>query len=787
MNERIRALREHINALNRAGVRRTTFFDRVAASLERTAGEPTPIRRAKAFEHLLDEAEQVVLPQELLAGSILGCWPLAENLPDYAERQREAVEVIETYRQEKRRGEHPRGAQTALRWALMARDHYNANISYDDLQRLIGEMKQRYADAEDLTPPETGRELERHFNFEYVKKTRETLAELPWAVANHLDLNYPKVVTEGLSGIREEIERRLASAEEPEKRTFYESTRIAVEAAFRFIERYAETLLEESEKPSTTPERAEELREMAAICRKVATARPETFREKLQLMWLVHIMANIGGGSALSFARFDQYMCPSYREDLARGVMSRGEAAELVSCMWLKVNEPHMRTVQSLCLAGTTPEGEDAANELTRLCLEVCADLRQPYPNTAVRVSSNSPEWLLDRVVETMKLGFGQPMVLNDEVWVPNLQWRGYPVEDARDYYNMGCVEIMVQGKCPNWAGGGAVDFPVYLEPVLRNGREDSPGSLETFEQFMEAYLERVTDQVRLAGGNAEDRQKQAAGRYFDPFASALVDDCLERGLDVFQGGARREPIRAIGGYGLGTAADSLMAVKKLVYDEERLTLEEMHEALQADFEGHPELLKMLQEEAPCWGNDNDEVDRIARGVFDAYADAVHALNDGSLPGTFVTSVFSYTHHVYAGEVIGATPNGRRRGEPFSETIGPSQGKDVNGPTALLRSVTKLDSSKITGAAALNVKFSAGLLEGPTGSAALKGLIETYLELGGAQMQVNFVDPDVLRDAQVHPDEHRDLIVRVAGFSEYFTNLDEELQGEIISRTSHAG
>ncbi|MFO8008505.1 MAG: pyruvate formate lyase family protein [Candidatus Brocadiia bacterium] len=255
--------------------------------------------------------------------------------------------------------------------------------------------------------------------------------------------------------------------------------------------------------------------------------------------------------------------------------------------------------------------------------------------------------------------------------------------------------------------------------------------------------------------------------------------------MDLFHGGSRYQPIRAIGGYGLGTAADSLSAIRRFVYQDGLLTLQEMREALEADYAGHSELQALLREQTPCWGNDNEEADRIARRVFNAYADAVHGLNDGSLPGKFVTSVFSYTRHVYAGEMIAATPNGRNRGAPLSETIGPSQGRDVQGPTALLKSVTKLDPDKITGASALNVKFSASLLAGAEGSAALKSLIKTYLELGGAQMQVNFVDQAVLQDARAHPDRHRNLVVRVAGFSEYFTNLDRALQDEIISRASH--
>ncbi|MFO8008415.1 MAG: pyruvate formate lyase family protein, partial [Candidatus Brocadiia bacterium] len=593
MDERIRSLSDHIDALNDAGVRRTTFYPCVAESLARTADEPTTIRRAKAFAHLLDEAAQVVLPHELLTGSILGVWPLADDLPDYAECRQEAVDALEAYRARKRQRADGNGG---TRWALMARDHYDANVTYHRLQDLIAEMQQRFADAEDLSDAEIARELERHFQFDYGEEAHELMRELPWVVANHLDLNYQKVVARGLGDIRREILERRRNAEGPEQETFYTSTLIAVEAAIRFVERYAETLGEAAAAADTAPDRAAELRGMASVCRRVAERRPETFREALQLMWLVHIMANIGGGSALSFARFDQYMYPFYRKDLAEGVMTREEAKALVGCMWLKVNEPHMRTVQSLCLAGTRPDGADGANELTELCLEVCAELGRPYPNTSVRLSRASPDWLLDMVVGAIKRGFGQPMVLNDETWIPNFERLGYPIEDARDYYNMGCVEMMIMGKCPNWAGCGGVDFPACIELVFRNGHANMAGqtgprtgtleSLQTFEQFMDAYLAQLRHRVGLARANAEQMHESAIGRHFDPSASALIDDCLEKGLDLFQGGSRHEPIRAIGGYGLGTAADSLSAIRKFVYGDGLLTLQEMQEALEADYAG---------------------------------------------------------------------------------------------------------------------------------------------------------------------------------------------------------
>ncbi len=793
MQERIRLLRDHIRFLNDAGVRQTLFYRLAAQSLRETAGEPLPTRRAKAFAHLLDEVEQVVLPHELRAGSILGLWPLVDNPLSPDEQEREAVDVLQRYLRRKRSGEIPSQRVKRGRWAMIARDHYDNSVPFRDLQRLIGEMQARFAGSDDLQDYEVARELERHFSFDYGQEGR-IVRELPWAVANHLDLNYARVVDRGLGDIHREVTDRLARAT-GETRTFYESCRIALDAAIRFIRRYAGALRAAGRAPEIGEGRATELEEMAGVVEYIARAAPRSFREAIQLVWMVHIVGNLAGGSAMSFARFDQYMFPFYRDDLAAGRTTREEAKTLLSCLWLKVNEPKMRTVQSMCLGGTTPEGTDAANELTDLCLEVCGELRQPYPNTSVRLAPESPEWLYDRAAETVGLGLGQPMLLNDSMWVPNLGRRGYAEEDARQYYNMGCTEIMVQGMMSNWAWCGGVHLPGLLELVFRNGEENLAGetgiptgtldSLETFQQFFEAFCEQLRHRIGLVRENARSQYEARRGRWYDPFASALIDDCLERGRDLFQGGCRYPPLRAISAYGLATAADSLMAVKKFVFDEDRITLQDLWEALKADFSGHERLQAALVEESRAYGNDIDEVDELACRIFNFYADTVHAQNDGEIPGTFATSLFSYTHHVHAGEQIAATPDGRNSREPESDTVAPSQGRDVCGPTAVLNSVAKLDHSRITAAYALNMKLNPTLVAGQRGSDALKSLIRGYFDMGGGQIQFNFVDTDVLRDAQKHPDKHRNLIVRVAGFCEFFTSIDRELQNEIISRTAH--
>jgi formate C-acetyltransferase len=330
---------------------------------------------------------------------------------------------------------------------------------------------------------------------------------------------------------------------------------------------------------------------------------------------------------------------------------------------------------------------------------------------------------------------------------------------------------------------------------VLNNGAENLAGvtgiktgelhELETFDEFLDAYLRQLRYLVTRCRSGAEERVARHAHGYYDPYASALIDDCVECGRGVFEGGARHTAPWAIGGFGLGTAVDSLSAVKRFVYEQGSVSLAELRDALRDSFAGRPDLQVMLRQQTPSFGNDLDQPDRIATVVFNAYADAVHGLNDGSLPGKYVTMVFSYNRHVYAGEVTAATPDGRDARTSFSDAIGPSQGRDQHGPTAMLNSILKLDMGKMTGAYALNFKISPELLREQSGRQAVKDLFTTYLRAGGVQLQVTCVDGRLLRAAQAHPEQHPNIIVRIAGYSEYFRKLSPDLQNEIIARTEY--
>jgi len=493
-------------------------------------------------------------------------------------------------------------------------------------------------------------------------------------------------------------------------------------------------------------------------------------------------------GSAMSFARFDQYMHPFYKKDTEAGLITDDEARELIVNMILKINEPKMRTVQSMALGGTTPDGRDAANDLTRIILEAAREVRMPYPNISLRVASDlTPDWVYDEAIETIKFGFGMPMLVNDDVWIKNFMSLGYPAEYAREYYNMGCVEMMIQNRQALWLSvpNGSVTFPVILDTILTE-HIDGKLDLNTFDEIITEMKTRIKTHVKSIGGESAKQHIEKTNEFaYDPFGSALIYDCLDKGKDMYHGGSELPAQIAVSGTGLGTAVDSLSVIKTIVYDRKELNLADLVKIVNSNYEGNELFRQKMLNYAEYFGNDDNAVDEIAQTLFLTATQSVHALNDGTLEDKFVNSYFSYTAHVSFGETLGATPDGRKAGEPVSDGLGPVQGKDTGGPTKLFNSLLKLDYSHLTGANATNLRISPSFLSTKTGVSAFKNLIKTFLSNGGPQVQINIVSHEDLIEAQINPAKHRDIIVRIAGFCEYFINLDFSQQNEIIMRTEH--
>lgn len=787
--DRIAKMEKLTQDLNEAGIRKTELFLNVAESLRDTVGEPRELRRAKAFAHHLAKVGKPVYDHEQLIGSITGMCPVDPDVPGLDARREEAVRVLDAHFAAKREGQRRGGEAVGVsfdeqanareqRFALMARDHYEANIKFLDLQQLITEMNARYEGEPGVAPGEVGKVLETYFNYDYGEETRRLMRELPWNVANHTCLDYPRLVRLGYEGIREQV--RAAKAQHPEREVFYDAMLISLDAASRYIHDYAQAIRQAAGRADCQERRAE-LMEMARICDKIADQRPESFTEAMELVWMTHLIGNVDGGSAMSLGRFDQYMRPFFDRDYASGALTLDRARELISALWLKLNEPKMRTVQSCCLGGVTPQGEDGASLLTQLCLEVTALLKLPYPNVSVRIDTGvSPAWIYGECIRTIQAGAGMPMILNDQLWVNNFVDIGLSLEDARDYYNMGCVEMQIQSKQPNWVGGGGVDLPqLVLDEIER--KQDGP--LGSFDAFLDDIVEGI--HATLRDREARIRQRiEEMKTSCDPFASALVEGCIESGKDFFAGGTALGQFVSFGCSGLGTATDSLCAIRKHVFEEKTLTLRQLNEALTANYEGHEQVRALLQNRL-SYGNDEDAADLIAKRLFDTAMADIKAYNQQDCRERFISSLFSYNGHISGGESLGATPDGRRAGDPISDCLSPVQGRDVNGPTATLNSLLKLDMKGITGAHAMNLKINGSLLKDKMGTDALQALVKAYLGDLGPQLQINYVDANDLLAAQKEPDKYKNLVVRIAGYCEYFVNLDRKLQGEIISRTMH--
>ncbi|MGI6039850.1 MAG: pyruvate formate lyase [Clostridiales bacterium] len=802
MEDRIYKIKRQVEAMMDAGVRRTTFYPLIAESLKETEGQPKQIRRARAMEYLLDNVELEVFPHELLGGSILGMWPVEPVHREYSDLLIQAEQFVEEYINPPEEAQEPvhfygrgRNAETSVygaapmgksRFALMARDHYDANVDYLTLQKLIKETQSKYEDDDRIEGYEIARVLENRFQFDYGEDVMKRVLGLPWMAANHLNLNYGRAINTGYAAVLEQIKNLLEeSKDDPEKQEFYTACKIVIEAAIRYMKRYAKAYLGAA-KTEEDPVRSEELREIAEIIDKVSTEKPETFREAIQLVWLTHLIANTGLGSALSFAKFDQYMYPFYRRDIELGRITFDEARDLVCMLYLKCNEPKMRTVQSMALGGLDAKGESTANEFTKVCLAAARVTRLPYPNISLQVSpTKSPEWVMDEAMETIKLGFGMPQLYNADAWMKVFLDLGHSPENACNYYNMGCVETLIADGSAGWliVPNGFISYSQLLDEILDEYRAGKV-RIESFDELIELMLERIRIAVGQRKVSADYRFMHTRG--YDAFGSVWIDGCLEKGKDMFQGGAAIPGHIPLTGSGLANTADSLATIKTLVFDSGRYCLDQLIDIVRADYEGQEPLRRYIKESIPHYGNDIEWVDDLAAQMFNTFTYAVNDLNDGTLQEKYVNSFFSYTQATSLGEVTGATLDGRKKGQPISDGLGPVQGHDTHGPTHLLNSLLKLDYKYLNGALATNLKVTASLFSTKGGVAALKSLLMTYLERGGPQIQINFVKPEELIEAKKNPYAYRNLVVRIAGFCEYFIYLDDKMQDEIISRTAYS-
>lgn len=613
----------------------------------------------------------------------------------------------------------------------------------------------------------------------------------------------------GVSGLKEEAEEKLeqilgTGPEDDDKRLFYMSEILVCEGIMTYAQRladYARTLADNE----SDVDRKQELIELARINATVPKNPPQTFQEALQAIWTIQSLFVLEGNQcSTSLGRLDQYLYPFYQKGLEEGTLRQEEAFELLGCFFIKCSEVIWYTPSAtatyfagympfinMCVGGLKREGGDGTNELTYLIMETVGQMKLYQPTLACRVHNLSPQTYLEKIVDLIKVGGGMPAVHFDDAHIKMMLKKGYSFEDARDYSLMGCVEPQRSGKVHQWTAGGFTQWPVAIEMALNQGALPSysdkswlnTGALDTFTNYsdFETAVRKQLDY--LIDNNCQASliiEKIFKAVNPDPYMSLFIEGCMDKGKDVMAGGACLYQGPGTIFAGLGTYADSMAAIKHLVFDTNTYSLQQLKDAMDANWEGYAQCHRDCLA-APKYGNDEDYVDEIAKKILDYTEQKLNSYP--SLYAHHIHGTLSQSFNTPLGEMIGATPDGRKAFAPLSDGMSPSQGADKKGPTAVIKSVSKLNVESMSLGMAHNFKLTPGFLETNAGKQAIVTLLKTASHMGNGQMQFNCVDNQTLIEAQKNPNQHRDLIVRVAGYCAYFVELCKDVQDEIISRT----
>jgi pyruvate formate-lyase/glycerol dehydratase family glycyl radical enzyme len=622
----------------------------------------------------------------------------------------------------------------------------------------------------------------------------------------HFTMNHKRVLARGLRSVMDDAEQKMVdlSPEEKngEKGFFYDAVIRTCRAAISFAQRYSALALAMAA-TEIDRERAAELREIARVCSRVPEHPAETLHEAVQSLYFIHLLAQIeSGGNSISLGRIDQILFPYYRKDVEAKRTSPDKARGLVALLFIKTNEiwnvleeafipggegTEGKTTQNVTVGGVGPDGLDATNDLSYIALDAYADVRTVQPNFGLRVSPDCPEELMRRAVEYDRDGVLMHF-FNDEVIIRSLVQGGHTIEDARDYGVVGCLEPNAQGK--TFGSTFAVQFNGIkcVELALSNGIDNifgypsgiesgDPEGFHHFQDLWNAYDRQMSHFINQMVRGMEVLDRVIAENVPSPFASAMVDGCLEKGVDLTKGGAIYNST-GVQLMGFANVVDSLYAVKKAIFEEKRFTMTDLSQWLSQDWQDAEDKRAYFLNRVPKYGNNNDDVDEIASRVMDHFCDVLSKYRNFR-GGSFWPGIFSVGFHITMGAFTGATPDGRFSGDVLGNGVTPTTGNAVSGPTAIMNSVVKLPVTRVFNGANLNMRFQGKKIS----SENLLSLIKTYFSCGGTQVQFNMVDSAILRDAQKHPERHRDLFVRVSGYSAEFIGLSEIAQEEIISRT----
>lgn len=639
----------------------------------------------------------------------------------------------------------------------------------------------------------------------------------------HLAVNYERILKDGLKGYEKRVKEYKATLDltDPDsidKYCFYNAVLIVLKAVRNFANRYS-VLAQDLAEKELNQERKIELLEISRICSKVPYEPAETFREAVQSVWFIQLILQIeSNGHSLSYGRFDQYMYPYYNRDIKNGTIKESEALELLTCLWIKTltinkvrSQAHTLSsagspmYQNVTIAGQTIDKKDAVNDLSFLVLKSVAQTRLTQPNLTVRYHKNINKHFLDECVEVMRLGFGMPALNNDEIIIPSFMDWQVKEEDAYNYSAIGCVETAVPGK---WGyrctGMSYINFPRMLLCTMNNGVDLTSNKrftkgygyfteMESYEELLKAWDKTIREITRYSVIVENVIDKASERDVPDILCSALTDDCIARGKTIKEGGAVYDFISGLQ-VGIANMADCLAAIKKLVYEEKKITRQELWNAILDDFSSpeNKKIQEMLIREAPKYGNDDDYVDQLIVEAYDSYIEEIEKYpntryNRGPIGGIRYAGTSSISANVGQGMSTMATPDGRNAFEPLAEGCSPAHNSDKNGPTAVFKSVSKLRTNKITGGVLLNQKMTPQMLSTEENRQKLELLIKTFFNrLHGYHVQYNIVSKETLIDAQKHPEKHKDLIVRVAGYSAFFNVLSKKTQDDIIGRTEQS-
>ena len=799
----------------------------ITESYRQTEGEPIIMRRAKAFLHILQNIPIIIRDEELVVGSTTlaprGCQTYPEFSYEWLEAEFDTVAT---------RTADPFYISEEAKREIAEADKYWKG-------KTTSELATSYMAPETLTA---------------MKHNMFTPGNYFYNGVGHVTVHYDWVLAVGFSGIAAKAKKaleecRFGDADYARRSRFLQAVIISCEAAIVYAKRYAALARDMAGKEQNAARRAE-LARIAENCERVPEYGARNFWEACQSFWFVQQLLQIeSSGHSISPGRFDQYMFPYYKKDLDEGKLTREFAQELIDCIWVKLNDLNKcrdaasaegfagySLFQNLIVGGQNAEGIDVTNDLSYMCLTASIHVMLPQPSLSIRVWNGSPHELLIHAAEVTRTGVGLPAYYNDEVIIPSLMSRGLTLQDAREYNIIGCVEPQKAGKTEGWHDAAFFNMCRPLELVFSDGMDKGEQvgphtgdvtKFKTFEEFYDAYKAQMEYAISLLV-NADNAIDAAhAERCPLPFLSGMIEDCIGRGKSVQEGGAVYN-FTGPQGFGIANMADSLLAIKTLVYDEKKVTMEEYRKALADNYgkglpaseveyvlgevvknlraAGKPvnqaeiasaakalmtpsnkydKLLEMI-DAVPKYGNDIEEVDAFARDVEYTYAKPLEKYRNPR-GGQFQAGMYPVSANVPLGAQTGATPDGRLAGKPVADGVSPSAGKDTHGPTATANSVSRLDHFIASNGTLFNQKFHPSALSGRKGLENFVALIRSYFDQKGSHMQFNVVSRETLLDAQKHPENYKHLVVRVAGYSALFTTLSRSLQDDIINRTEQQG